>query len=347
VGRPAPQARIDVAPENHENMADKARIREMSFEIDPIAQLVVDATGRLSLVNERARALFGLSSDDVGRPFQDLEVSFRPTDLRSAIQEAYVERHPAFRRDISWPTSVGEPRYLDAHVIPMTGDGGAIAAVKINFVDTTRYRRLQEELQTSKAELETAYEELQSSNEELETTNEELQHSNEELQTTNEEFQTTNEELETSREELRASNDDLLAYNRELQKRIAQVGVSNDDLHSCLQNTRSPIVLVDANLRIRRLSRQAERLLGLGQHDIGRAIGCLRTAIQAPDLEQTVSVAIGQVLPTRQRVRSTDGSWYTMCITPARTAANAISGATIEFVETAADPGDEVLGAST
>jgi two-component system CheB/CheR fusion protein len=291
VGRPAPQARIDVAPENHENMADKARIREMSFEIDPIAQLVVDATGRLSLVNERARALFGLSSDDVGRPFQDLEVSFRPTDLRSAIQEAYVERHPAFRRDISWPTSVGEPRYLDAHVIPMTGDGGAIAAVKINFVDTTRYRRLQEELQTSKAELETAYEELQSSNEELETTNEELQSSNEELETTNEELQSTNEELETMNEELQSTNEELETINTELRQRENDLNHANSLLRTILGGLRAGVAVVDRDLNVVLWNDRAEDLWGLradeiqGRHflnlDIGLPVEQLRTAIRA------------------------------------------------------------------
>src|SRR5262249_8332139 len=68
--------RAEPGPETGEPMEDSSRIRDIAFEIDPVAQLVVDGTGRLNLVNERARTLFGIGPGDVGRPFQDLEVSF-------------------------------------------------------------------------------------------------------------------------------------------------------------------------------------------------------------------------------------------------------------------------------
>jgi two-component system CheB/CheR fusion protein len=287
-----PSARSEgVMPETPEVMADNARMREISFEIDPIAQLIVDNNGRLSMVNERARALFALSLGDVGRPFQDLEVSFRPTDLRSAIHEASIDRHPAFRRDISWPTAVGDTRYLDAHVIPMLGDGGAVAGVKINFVDMTRFRRLQEELQTSKHELETAYEELQSSNEELETTNEELQSSNEELETTNEELQSTNEELETMNEELQSTNEELETINAELRQREEDLNHANSLLKTVLGGLRAGLAVVDRDLNVLVWNDRAEDLWGLradevqGRQflnlDIGLPVERLRSVIRA------------------------------------------------------------------
>jgi two-component system CheB/CheR fusion protein len=173
----------------------------------------------------------------------------------------------------------------------MTGDGGAIAAVKINFVDTTRYRRLQEELQTSKAELETAYEELQSSNEELETTNEELQSSNEELETTNEELQSTNEELETMNEELQSTNEELETINTELRQRENDLNHANSLLRTILGGLRAGVAVVDRDLNVMLWNDRAEDLWGLradeiqGRHflnlDIGLPVEQLRTAIRA------------------------------------------------------------------
>ena len=272
-------------------MTDTNRMREISFEIDPVAQLVVDGAGRLTLANERARALFGIGPTDLGRPFQDLEVSFRPTDLRTAIQEASTERRPAFRRDITFATQAGEPRYLDIQVIPMLATDGVFLGAKIGFVEVTRYRRLQEELQTSKHELETAYEELQSSNEELETTNEELQSSNEELETTNEELQSTNEELETMNEELQSTNEELETINTELRQRGEDLIHANSLLKSILGGIRVGVAVLDRNLRVMLWNDRAEDLWGLRADevrdghfmnlDIGLPVEQLRQQIRA------------------------------------------------------------------
>jgi two-component system CheB/CheR fusion protein len=72
-------------------------------------------------------------------------------------------------------------------LVPLTIEEQHLGVV-ITFVDVTRHRQLQQELQKAHRELEVAYEELQSTNEELETMNEELSSTNEELQATNDEL---------------------------------------------------------------------------------------------------------------------------------------------------------------
>ena len=104
------------------------------------------------------------------------------------IQDAMSQHRAVARKEIPWPTDVGESRYLDLEVLPLVDAFGETLGVQLSFSDVSRYRRLQEELERSKNELETAYEELQSSNEELETMNEELQSMNDELHVTNEEL---------------------------------------------------------------------------------------------------------------------------------------------------------------
>src|SRR5262249_7469827 len=168
---------------------------------------------------------------------------------------------------------------------------GSLVGTKVTFVDTTRVRKLQEELQQSKQALETAYEELQSSNEELETTNEELQSSNEELETTNEELQSTNEELETMNEELQSTNEELETINAELRQRTDEVNESNSFLASILSNLRAGVAVVGRELEVLVWNERAEDLWGLradevrGQHflnlDIGLPAAELLPAIRA------------------------------------------------------------------
>src|SRR5215217_1031052 len=63
-------------------------VRAAAAGMAPVAQIVVDRAGVLVEANRRARDGFGVADSDVGRPFQDSPLSYRPTDLRSAIDRA-------------------------------------------------------------------------------------------------------------------------------------------------------------------------------------------------------------------------------------------------------------------
>src|SRR4051794_19099973 len=195
----------------------RADVQDLALRSSPIAQVVVSPDGALQFMNEQAEALFGLVDRDVGRPFRDLEMSYRPIELRSLLDESASSQQPIWVRDVDWLRQ-GEHRTLDVQVVSLLTDDG-LQGFSVAFHDVTRSRRLQDELELSNRQLETAYEELQSTNEELETTNEELQSMVEELETTNEELQSTNEELETMNEELHSTNDEFQAINEELRER--------------------------------------------------------------------------------------------------------------------------------
>ena len=81
-----PKINQDPAPNE---MVDEKLLYEAAFKADTLAQVVVDIKGCLFLANENAYNLFGLNSWDIGRPFQDLEISYRPVELRSQIQSSY------------------------------------------------------------------------------------------------------------------------------------------------------------------------------------------------------------------------------------------------------------------
>ena len=283
---------VHVEPEDgHElsRIATETLIKEAGFEAAPTAQLVVDPEGRLSMANLQARMFFSLAPRDIGRPIQDLEVSFRPVELRSRIEQAYNERHAITLRDVEW--RVGDDlRFVDVQVVPLIASTGEVVGCGITFTDVTRYQRLQQALTESKREVETAYEELQSTVEELETTNEELQSTNEELETTNEELQSTNEELETMNEELQSTNEELSTINDELQQRTDELNDTNAYLEGILSSLKAAVVVVDREFEIRGWNQGARDLWGLiedevyGKHflnlDIGLPVDQLRPSIR-------------------------------------------------------------------
>ncbi|MGN6393648.1 MAG: PAS domain-containing protein, partial [Gemmatimonadales bacterium] len=247
--------------------------------------------GIVVYANHQLRALFGLTTRDIGRPLQDLELSYRPFELRSAIERAYAERRATSAADGRWTGSGGQPTFLELSVVPLLDPTGTPFGVSVHFLDVSRQRRLQEEVHRANQELETALEELQSTNEELETTNEELQSTVEELETTNEELQSTNEELETMNEELQSTNEELQTINEEARDRGDQLAELNAFLESILTSLKSAVAVVDRDLHVRKWSHRAEDLWGLRSEevllknflnlDIGLPVERLRAPIRA------------------------------------------------------------------
>ena len=255
----------------------------------PLAAVVVTADGVVAVVNRQAEQTFGISQTDVGRPFRDLELSYRPTELRRHIEQAQTDRRTVRVTDVTLSRG-GKVANLEIQVSPLVKDGTEVIGSTLSFHDVTDFRRLQDELEQANRQLETAYEELQSTNEELETTNEELQSTVEELETTNEELQSTNEELETMNEELQSTNDELQTINDELQDRTGELDVANEFLEAILTSLRAGVVVLSTELHVRVWSRQAQELWGLrqeeavGQHffnlDIGLPTDLLRSLIR-------------------------------------------------------------------
>jgi len=249
-------------------LASESMMRDAGFEAAPTAQLVIDHAGTLALANLQARMLFSLTQNDLGKPIQDLEVSYRPVELRSRIEQAYTEKHTITMRDIEWRLGQADVRYVDVQIVPLISGTGQVLGCGITFADVTRYQRLQEALTESKRDAQTAYEELQSTVEELETTNEELQSTNEELETTNEELHSTNEELETMNEELQSTNEELSTINDELQTRTDELNSTNAFLESILGSLGSAVVVLDKKFEVERWNAEARELWGLAEDEV-------------------------------------------------------------------------------
>jgi two-component system CheB/CheR fusion protein len=266
-------------------------VRAEGLADSPVATMLVTADGLLAFANQRAEAMFGLVRRDVGRPFRDLDVSYRPVELRAHIDEVMQGRRAMSMREVELHRGAAESLFVDIDFSPLVGDDGTGIGVALYITDVSRFRQLQRELELTNRQLETAYEELQSTVEELETTNEELQSTVEELETTNEELQSTNEELETMNEELQSTNDELQTINDELRDRTQEVHNANAFLEAVLRSLTTGVIVVDTELKVTAWNRRAEDMWGLRsdeaveQHllnlDIGLPVDTLKPLVRA------------------------------------------------------------------
>jgi two-component system CheB/CheR fusion protein len=337
VPKPTQRDRLLILAQNgHDTMASNApapiRLRDAAFEASPQSQLVLDISGIVAMINAAARTHLGLGLRDVGKPFQDLAISYRPAELRAALDRVLELRREVTLKEVAWPDG-RQGRYFDVVMSPLFDDDGVLLGTCIAFAEVTQLRSVQDQLKHSRLELETAYEELQSTNEELETTNEELQSTVEELETTNEELQSTNEELETMNEELQSTNEELQTMNDELRNRGSELTSINMFLESVFAGLRSAVVVIDHEYRVQVWNHRAEDLWGVRADevnqshflnlDIGLPVAELRPAIRsvlggAQDQQEVTLAATSRrgkpidcrvtVSPLRQENRAVSGA---------------------------------------
>ena len=261
-GRMRPQLMIGVNNRSGEDGGQDDRLIVETMATSPVAQVTIDAEGRLALSNRRAQELFMLPAAATGRPFQDLELSYRPLEVRSWLEQAVLERRPVVVRDVEWLRNDGRQSY-DVQIVPLFSEEGMLLGTSIHFTDVTEFRRLQRELEFAHRQLETAYEELQSTNEELETMNEELQ----------------------------SMNDELQSSSDELRERTGEIGDLNNFMRSILGSLQSGVAVVDPELTVQVWNRRMDDLWGVrgdeavGQHllnlDIGLPVEELRPLLRA------------------------------------------------------------------
>jgi two-component system CheB/CheR fusion protein len=268
-------------------------------------------------------------------------------ELRTAVQRAIGEGIPIVTAEIALRSHDGaEPRSVAIEVIPLNDPGTRSNCLLVVFREDLSSAKKprppdpseavspagQLTVQDIERELQATKEFLQNTVEELEAANEELQSSNEELQSSNEELQSTNEELETSKEELQSSNEELTTVNDELLTRMGELSQSNDDLGNVLSGIEAAVLIVGMDLRIRRFSRVAEKLLNLVTADLGRPISYLAASVKNLDVEATVTDVISRATAVQHEV-TIGPRWYSLRVSPYMTDDHSIRGAVLGFAE--------------
>jgi two-component system, chemotaxis family, CheB/CheR fusion protein len=242
-------------------------LRENAYDLTSAAQVVIARDGTVAMANDHARRMLGLTTKDVGRDFHDLDLSYRPVELRARVERIAEDRQPIAIEGVKWRSPAGHERILDVRMVPVLSDGEVLGTA-VTYQDATDVVQLEADLTESRRDLAQAHEELQSTVEELETTNEELQSTNEELETTNEELQSTNEELETMNEELQSTNEELETINDELRLRTIELDEVNAFLETILTTIGLSVVVLDRQLHVQLWNGQSRELWGLGSEDV-------------------------------------------------------------------------------
>jgi two-component system, chemotaxis family, CheB/CheR fusion protein len=268
--------------------------------------------------------------------------------LRTAIASARKRSVPIHKKNVPLDRS-GKRRVVHLSVIPM--DEPAIgmgrcylilfedAAPPIEIRDKKSRSgslktsdRVRRELLGQKSELHAARALLREHLAEREALREDYQSANEEMLSANEELQSTNEELETSKEELQATNEELTTVNDELNSNNSTLHLLGNDLKNLLESTVIPIVMVDNDLRIRRMTPTAETVFKVLPSDIGRSITDIRQDLNV-DLNPLLTTVLRDVVDLEQEVQDQQGHWYRLQIRPYKTLDNRIDGAVLVLMD--------------
>lgn len=267
-------------------------------------------------------------------------------DLRAALSKAKKTNSPARAQGVRVKSN-SHTREVDLEVIPVRGQNSAERFYIVVFEEggqkavsehLERGKRglkpkphVSRENERMKRDMDQLREQLQALIEEHETTSEEFKSANEEVLSANEELQSTNEELETAKEELQSSNEELTTLNEELQNRNTELSLANNDLINLLGNVNIPVVMVGNDLRIRRFTPPAQKLLNLIPADIGRRLQEIRPNLDADDIEASVQATIDTATLREREVHEKNGAWYLMRVRPYKTWDSKIDGAVISF----------------
>jgi two-component system, chemotaxis family, CheB/CheR fusion protein len=273
--------------------------------------------------------------------------------LRKALGEAR-QKHAAVHKNGLRVRADGGWRTITLHVVPLTGpakDHTLVlfedAPASVGRTSAPARGRARREAPASRGraraggsrvtdlqqELAASREYLQSIIQELEAANAELQSANEEILSSNEELQSTNEELDTAKEELQSTNEELNTVNEELHARNDELSRVNSDLVNLLGSVQIAIVIVAADLRIRRFTPMAEKVLNLIPSDVGRFIGHIKPSFECPDLEQLIHQAVENVAVSEREVHDGQGRWFSLRIRPYKNLENRIDGAVLSLFD--------------
>ena len=228
--------------------------------------------------------------------------------------------------------AIAEPEALRGAVIIVFKDTAApqetntASRTKASKAHGKKLEELEHELLQARDEIRTTHEEMQTSQEELKSTNEELQ-------STNEELQSTNEELTTSKEELQSMNEELQTVNAEQQTKVDEFTRTHNDMKNLLNSTDIATVFLDNELKIRRFTTQAAKIIKLIPGDVGRPVTDLSSSLLYPELPEDSQEVLKTLVFKEKQTASRDGRWFKVRIMPYRTLDNIIDGLVITFAD--------------
>ena len=284
-----------------------------------------------------------------GRASLNLLALVRPalaTTIRTVIQAARLSGQPESQKDVVITQGPTRQWYsVDVMPFRLASAPGQYFLVNVTQSNPAadasppsagrsrgpRSRRSEEKSTALRDELEALRRYVHVMTEEYEALNEELRAANEEVLSSNEELQSTNEELETTKEEIQAANEELSTVNEELRHRNGELSALSSDLANVLAATQVPVIIVGSDLRVRRLTPAASRVMKVIATDVGRPLGDIKLRVPIDDLEVRIACTIQTLEVHTANVRDEDGRWWDLTIRPYQTPDRKVDGAVLVF----------------
>jgi two-component system CheB/CheR fusion protein len=342
-----PLPRVALEPPQHSGSTDLQRITEQILlnRYAPAGVVVNDKLDILQFVG-RAGPFLEPAAGDATLSLMKMVKPGLHGELRAAFQKA--RRDGAVRKDNILIEQGGGLRTVSFEIMPLKNlpvsgrhyllifeeqEQKTPSGERQNVVKRGKKEPSSTRVQSLEEELEATREYLQSIIEEQRTTNEELRSANEEIQSSNEELQSINEELETAKEELQSTNEELTTVNEELQNRNDELTHLNNDLNNLLSSVNIPIIMLGSDLRIRRFTPMAEKVMNLIPSDAGRPFTDIKPNINVPDLKRMITHVIDSLEIAEVEVQDSAGRLYALRIRPYRTADNRIDGVVMVLLD--------------
>jgi two-component system CheB/CheR fusion protein len=338
--------------------ADDAVGSGPSERIDGDARRLMEKYSPPHIVVDRDHLIVRFSGGDVGaylepsagapsfNLFNILRKNLRPA-VRAALQEAELSGRPVLHENVAVRVE-GKARLITLIVEPMPDHGVKTSRKNgvfvLGFQDNGpasiggRGRKPNDApadaMQALEQELRTTRFQLQSSIDEAEVVNEEMRSSNEEYSSVNEELQSANEELETAKEEIQSVNEELHTINAEMGSKNELLTTLNSDLVNLLDSTEIATIFLDDQLLIKSFTPGITDIFPLRESDVGRPITEIVTLLSYADLKRDVRTVIRKLTVIEQQVSLVGaGMTFIMRIRPYRRVDNVIDGVVITFID--------------
>jgi two-component system CheB/CheR fusion protein len=340
--------------------------------IDKDARRLIEKYAPAHLVVDRGHQIVRFSGGDLGaylepalgapsfNLFNLLRKTLRPA-VRAALQEAQTTGAPVLHENVAIRIE-GKARLVTVIVEPMPSRGSKASEEDGLFVLAFRDngpassgRKIRSAIETPadatqalEQELRTTKFQLQSSIDEFEVVNEEMRSSNEEYQSINEELQSANEELETAKEEIQSVNEELQTINAEMSSKNELLITLNSDLINLLDSTEIATIFLDVDLRIKSFTPGIVDIFPLREGDVGRPITEIVTLLNYADLQRDARAVVGKLSVIERQVSLVDAAMtFIMRIRPYRRVDRIVDGVVITFIDiTEREAAEEALRAS-
>ncbi len=131
---------------------------------------------------------------------------------------------------------------------------------------------------------------------------------------------------------MQSLNEELQTVNAELQAKVSDLSLVNNDMKNLLDSMEIATVFLDNALNVRRFTSHATHLFKLIAGDVGRPLSDIVTELDYSQLQQDAQSVLRTLVFIEKQVKTHNNLWFTVRIMPYRTQDNVIDGIVITFI---------------